>query len=135
MEKRSRNRLIVVSVFVLLVLAVLLYSAIGRGGSNLSYFKTVTEIKNDPSLIGKSVKVGGEVVPGSIKKKGTTVTFKIDDKKNTMSITYTGAVPSTFADKVQVIAEGTYTKAGLVEADSLVTKCPSKYSNEKIETK
>lgn len=132
MEKRSRNRLIVVTAIVLVLLAILLYRS---SAGNLSYFKTVTELKNDTTLVGKSVRVGGEVVPGSIKKKDTTVTFKIDDKKNTMSVTYTGAVPSTFAEKVQVIAEGTYAKAGLVEADSLVTKCPSKYANEKIETK
>ena len=132
MEKRSRNRLIVVTAIVLVLLAILLYRS---SAGNLSYFKTVTELKNDTTLVGKSVRVGGEVLPGSIKKKGTTVEFKIDDKKNTMSITYTGAVPSTFAEKVQVIAEGTYAKVGLVEADSLVTKCPSKYANEKIEAK
>jgi cytochrome c-type biogenesis protein CcmE len=129
MEKRSRNRLIIVTAIVLVLLAILLYRS---SAGNLSYFKTVTELKNDTTLIGKSVRVGGEVVSGSIKKSGTKVTFKINDKKNTMTITYTGAVPSTFAAKVQVIAEGTYAKAGLVEADSLVTKCPSKYANEKI---
>lgn len=133
MEKRSRNRLVIVTVIILGLLAILLYSAT-RGGDNLSYFKTVTELKNDTSLIGKSVRVGGEVVPNSIKKSGTKVTFTITDTKNEINVVFTGAVPATFADDVQVIAEGKYSKANLVEADSLVTKCPSKYENEKIET-
>ncbi len=103
--------------------------------SSFSYFKTVTELKSDASLIGKTVRVGGQIVPGSIQKNGTTVTFKIDDTKNTMLVTYEGAVPSTFGEKVSVIAEGTYAEPGQLKADSLVTKCPSKYANEKIVTK
>lgn len=136
MEKHSRNRLVIVTVIILGLLAILLYSAT-RGQNSLSYFKTVTELKNDTSLIGKSVRVGGEVVPSTIKKSGTSATFTISDKKNTITIKYVGnsALPATLTDKVQVIAEGTYKKAGLVEADSLVTKCPSKYENKKIETK
>jgi len=133
MEKRSRNRLVIVTVIILGLLAILLYSAT-RGGDNLSYFKTVTELKKDTSLIGKSVRVGGEVVPDSIKKSGTKVTFTITDTKNEINVVFTGAVPATFADDVQVIAEGKYSKTNLVEADSLVTKCPSKYENKKIET-
>jgi cytochrome c-type biogenesis protein CcmE len=136
MEKRSRTRLVIVTVIILGLLAILLYSAT-RGQNSLSYFKTVTELKNDTSLVGKSVRVGGEVVAGTIKKTGTTATFTITDKKNTITIKYVGnsTLPATLNDKVQVIAEGTYKKEGLVEADSLVTKCPSKYENKKIETK
>ncbi len=134
MENRSRNRLIIVTAIVLVLLAILLYTS-SQGGNSLAYFKTVTELKNNPSLVGKSVRVGGEVVPGTIKKNSTQVTFKVSDKKSTMTVTYEGAVPSTFAENIQVIAEGTYKKAGLVVADSLVTKCPSKYENKKIETK
>ena len=134
MEKRSKNRLVIVTVIILGLLAILLYSAT-RGGNNLSYFKTVTEIKNDSTLIGKSVLVGGQVVPKTIVKSGTKTTFTISDSKNKLTVTYTGAVPATFADNIQVIAEGIYKKQGLVEAESLVTKCPSKYENKKIVTK
>lgn len=136
MEKRSRARLVIVTVIILGLLAILLYSAT-RGQNSLSYFKTVTELKNDTSLIGKSVRVGGEVVQGTIKKSGTTATFTISDKKNTITVKYVGnsALPATLTDKVQVIAEGVYKKENLVEADALVTKCPSKYENKKIETK
>lgn len=136
MEKHSKTRLIIVTVIILGLLAILLYSAT-RGQNSLSYFKTVTELKNDTSLIGKSVRVGGEVVKGTIKKSGTSATFTITDKKNTITVKYVGnsALPATLSDDVQVIAEGVYAKEDLVEADSLVTKCPSKYENKKIETK
>ncbi len=134
LEKRSKNRLVVVTVIILGLLAILLYSAT-RGGNNLSYFKTVTEINNDSTLIGKSVRVGGKVIPKTIVKSGTKATFKITDSKNQITVTYSGALPATFADNIQVIAEGTYKKKGLVEAESLVTKCPSKYENQPIVTK
>lgn len=136
MEKRSQTRLVIVTVIILGLLAILLYSAT-RGQNSLSYFKTVTELKNDTSLIGKSVRVGGEVASGTIKKSGTSATFTISDKKNVISIRYVGnsALPATLTDNVQVIAEGIYKKEGLVEANSLVTKCPSKYENKPKETK
>ncbi len=133
MEKRSRNRLIIVTAIILALLGILLYTAT-RGGSNLSYFKTVTELKNDTSLIGKSVRVGGKVVADSIVKSGTDVTFTLSDTKSKIKISYEGALPSTFGENVQVIAEGIYKSENLVEADSLVTKCPSKYENKEIET-
>lgn len=132
MEARSRNRLIIVTAIVLVLLGILLYrSSTGA----LSYFKTVTELKNDATLIGKSVKVGGEVVKGSVKRTEGGATFTITDKKSTISIEYTGTMPSTFGEGIQVIADGTYASANKVEANSIVTKCPSKYKSQKIETK
>lgn len=133
MEKRSRNRLIIVTAIILALLGTLLY--VGLRGNSLAYFKTVTELKNDTSLIGKSVKVGGKVVADSIKKSGTEVTFTLSDTKSKIKISYKGALPSTFGENVQVIAVGIYKSENLVKADSLVTKCPSKYENKKIETK
>jgi cytochrome c-type biogenesis protein CcmE len=132
MEARSRNRLIIVTGIVLVLLAVLLWRS---STGSLSYFKTVTELKAEKGLIGKTVKVGGEVVKGSVKRREDGVDFTISDKKSTIKISYDGTIPSTFGEGIQVIADGKYDKEDLVKADSLVTKCPSKYKSEKIETK
>lgn len=129
MEARSRNRLIIVTAIVLVLLGILLYRS--TTGS-LSYFKTVSELKKDSGLIGKSVKVGGEVVKDSIKQGEGEIEFTLTDEKDTINVVYDGSMPSTFGEGVQVIAEGKYVSENEIEASSLVTKCPSKYEDEKI---
>lgn len=129
MEKKARTRLIIVIAIVLVLLTILLYrSSIG----SLSYFKTVSELKKDKSLIGKSVRVGGEVAKGSIVKKADGITFTLTDKKESLKIVYRGTIPSAFGEGLQVIAEGTYQGGQAFEAKSLITKCPSKYKSQKI---
>ncbi len=82
---------------------------------------------------GKTYKLGGKVVAGSIKRNGDTLTFRVKDPKGgaTVPVSYTGAVPDPFREGREVIVTvekqgGTY----VGERDSLVTKCPSKFQNE-----
>lgn len=129
MERRAKTRLIIVTAIVLVLLAVLLYrSSVG----SLAYFKTVTELTADQSLVGKTVRVGGQVVKGSLVKKQDGITFTLSDEKKTLKVTYAGTIPSAFGEGQQVIAEGTYEGGSTFEAKSLITKCPSKYQTKTI---
>ena len=83
---------------------------------------------------GQTYKVNGKVVAGSIHHVGgTTITFRVRDLHGTTSIPvrYSGTVPDPFADNreigVRVRKQGA-TWVG--EPDSLVTKCPSKFSTK-----
>jgi cytochrome c-type biogenesis protein CcmE len=82
---------------------------------------------------GETYKVTGKVVDGSITRKGTTIFFRVRDLDGTASIpvSYTGSVPDPFRDGreigIRVKKEGA-TFVG--EKDSLVTKCPSKFSKK-----
>ncbi|MBJ7331043.1 MAG: cytochrome c maturation protein CcmE [Solirubrobacteraceae bacterium] len=82
---------------------------------------------------GKTYKLGGKVVSGSIERTGDTMTFQVRDPKGhaTVPVTYTGAVPDPFREGREVIV--TVEKNGTTfvgERDSLVTKCPSKFTAE-----
>ncbi len=82
---------------------------------------------------GKTYKLGGKVVDGSIKREGDTMVFRVRDPKGraTVPVSYTGAVPDPFREGREVIV--TVKKHGntfVGERDSLVTKCPSKFQNE-----
>jgi len=81
---------------------------------------------------GKTYKVNGKVVNGSIHQRGgTTITFRVRDLNGTTSIPvrYSGTVPDPFRDGreigVRVKKQG---DTWVGERDSLVTKCPSKFS-------
>ena len=83
---------------------------------------------------GQTYKVNGKVVNGSIRRQGgTTITFRVRDLNGTTSIPvrYSGSVPDPFRDGreigVRVRKQG---DMWVGERDSLVTKCPSKFSTK-----
>jgi cytochrome c-type biogenesis protein CcmE len=126
-DKRSRNRLIIVTLVLAVVIGFLLYqSSIG----SYSYYKTVSELKNDPSLIGVAVRVGGIVVKDSLERDSSGYHFLISDKAGTIKINYDGVMPQTFGEGIQVVAEGTYQSNSQLDANKIITKCPTKYQSK-----
>jgi cytochrome c-type biogenesis protein CcmE len=82
---------------------------------------------------GRSYEVTGKVVQGSIDRSGDELRFRIRDRDGTESVpvTYTGAVPDPFREGREVIVSGELKQGTFVaERDSLVTKCPSKFTKE-----
>lgn len=80
-------------------------------------------------LFGTVAEQGIVSAPG-----GLGVSFTLidkDDAQKTMQVVYTGAVPDTFKAGVEVIVEGGVAPGGNgFAANSLMTKCPSKYQKE-----
>jgi cytochrome c-type biogenesis protein CcmE len=82
---------------------------------------------------GRSYEVTGKVVNGSISRAGEQLRFRIRDRDGTKSVpvTYTGTVPDPFQDGREVIVKGELKGGTFVgERDSLVTKCPSKFTKD-----
>ncbi len=74
------------------------------------------------------------MVDGSIRRTGEQTRFRVRDRNGTASVavSYTGAVPDPFRDGREVIVTVRKRGAGFVgERDSLVTKCPSKFTDKK----
>lgn len=132
MNKRARNRLIGVTVVVLVaILAVVLLT----GNKQAAVYSTVSAVSKDSSLTGKRVKVGGSVVPGSWNKQSNPMKFTIREETDkagtgpTLKVVYTGNAPNTFGDGVVAIVTGTLGQGGVVDANEMITKCPSKYES------
>jgi cytochrome c-type biogenesis protein CcmE len=82
---------------------------------------------------GQSYEVTGKVVKGSISHSGDELRFRIRDRDGSTSVpvAYTGSVPDPFRDGREVIVSGELKEGTFVaERDSLVTKCPSKFTKE-----
>ena len=82
---------------------------------------------------GRSYQLTGKVVDGSIEKRGNATLFRVRDRDGRASVPvrYVGAVPDPFRNGREVIV--TVRKDGNLfvgEKDSLVTKCPSKFTDE-----
>jgi cytochrome c-type biogenesis protein CcmE len=83
---------------------------------------------------GQSYDLTGKVVNGSIERNGDELRFEIRDRDGTASVpvVYTGVVPDPFREGREVIVSGELTRGTFVaERDSLVTKCPSKFTEDK----
>jgi cytochrome c-type biogenesis protein CcmE len=97
---------------------------------------TASSQATEPSKLARSAQAGqsyqltGKVVPG-YRRQGSTLLFRVRDRNGTASVPvrYSGAVPDPFRAGREVIVD--VRKQGGVfvgEKDSLVTKCPSKFS-------
>ena len=81
---------------------------------------------------GRTYQLTGKVVDGSIHVAGTTRTFRVRDRDgvNSVPVSYTGSVPDPFKDGREVIVNVRRHGSEFVGVpDSLITKCPSKFSD------
>ena len=129
-RKRNPARL-VIALSVAAVLAVfLLYTSIAGGG---------TPSVTPSELAGKEgvVTLGGRVLPGYAGDSyGDGLRFKVRDpkgpSKQTVTVVYTGSVSDQFRAGRDVSVRGELRNGVFVAVkDSLVTKCPSKYTAKK----
>lgn len=80
---------------------------------------------------GRSYQLTGTVLPGSVRHAGDALDFSVRDRTGGASVpvAYTGTVPDPFREGREVIV--TVQRQGgqfIGQRDSLVTKCPSKFS-------
>jgi cytochrome c-type biogenesis protein CcmE len=124
-NRKRRVRLVVAGSAAVLLAGALVYTS----------FSAASDAK-DPSQLaasavpGRSYQLTGKVVPG-YRHAGNALLFRVRDRDGAASVAvrYTGAVPDPFRAGREVIV--TVRKHGAVytgERDSLVTKCPSKFS-------
>ncbi len=108
-------------------------------GSALVYtsFSAASEARQPSQLAGaepgKTYQLTGKVAEDSWKHKGTTHTFRVEDRKGGASVPvrYVGQVPDPFREGREIVI--TVRKQGdewVGEKDSLITKCPSKFTAE-----
>jgi cytochrome c-type biogenesis protein CcmE len=95
-----------------------------------SYYVTIKELQTLNGRYDKRLRVAGNVVPGSIKRAGTRVEFRLKENDLTLPVVYNGteAPPDTFKDDSQALAEGTFGRDGVFHANGLQAKCASKYA-------
>jgi cytochrome c-type biogenesis protein CcmE len=116
-------------------LIVALGAAIALAGALVyTSFSGATEASK-PSEVepGSSVDLTGKVVEGSIEREKDGLRFRIRDRDGTESVPveYTGVVPDPFREGREVIVSGELKNGTFVaERDSLVTKCPSKFTKD-----
>jgi cytochrome c-type biogenesis protein CcmE len=125
-RKRKVRLVVALGVAVLLAVA-LVYTS----------FSASTEALKPSQLLaaapGTSADLTGRVVKGSVERRGEALLFRVadrDDVSKSIPVTYAGTVPDPFRGGREIVLAGTVEGGVFVgERDTLVTKCPSKFTS------
>lgn len=126
-RKRQIRLVVALSVAVLLAVA-LIYTS----------FTASTQAKEPSELLaaspGTSYDMTGKVVPGSIRHRGAGIAFLVKDRDGrgrALPVTYTGTIPDPFRGGREIVLTGEMEGGTFVgEPETLVTKCPSKFTTK-----
>ena len=114
------------------ILFVLLFSATGVSlilyslNSNLDYFFTPTELKQENIPTDKRIKVGGMVQKDSVQRDLSKISFVITDYENSIKVVYDGIVPDLFKEESGVVVLG-YQKNQMIYAEEVLAKHDENY--------
>ncbi|GBD89059.1 cytochrome c-type biogenesis protein CcmE [bacterium BMS3Abin03] len=101
--------------------------------SNIQYKDDFSQVMNT----NKTVKATGVWVKDKsyeIDKENKTFSFYLmDDQGNEMKVIYNGTIPNNFESATSVVVTGKYAN-GYFHAKDILTKCPSKYENQDVQT-
>jgi cytochrome c-type biogenesis protein CcmE len=125
MTRRARKLLIGAA-----VIAVALGALVVTGvRQSVVYFVTPSELRADPKPAGKAYRVGGMVVPGSLKKDPATLRqdFMLSDGKATVPVRFRGVPPDLFAEGRGAVVEGTLASDGTFQASTIMAKHSEEY--------
>lgn len=126
--KARHKRFILIAIgLALLGLAVMLI--LNAFQSNMVFFYTPTQVEKGEVPKDTGFRVGGLVVPGSIKRQedGLTVHFEITDTAKNVSVIYKGILPDLFKEGKGVVAQGRMNANGLFEASEVLAKHDENY--------
>lgn len=94
-----------------------------------AYFKAPGDFVTDPPAPGQTIRLGGMVKDGSIRRSpdGLTMHFVVVDNRAELPVRYTGLVPDLFREGQGVVATGVLDPAGEFEAQQLLAKHDENY--------
>jgi cytochrome c-type biogenesis protein CcmE len=127
-SRKRRIRLVVALTAAVVLAGVLAYTSFSASSAAVQPSKLLAGAD-----AGRSYQLTGRVVDGSIRHRGDAMLFRVRDRngRTSVPVSYVGTIPDPFRDGREVIV--TVRKKGAMfvgERDSLITKCPSKFTDK-----
>jgi cytochrome c-type biogenesis protein CcmE len=128
-DRKRKIRLVVALSAAVLLAAGLVYTS----------FNASNEAKEPSQLLaaqpGQTYDLTGVVVPGSVRRRGSDLDFRVEDRAGdghqSIPVRYSGEVPDPFRGGREIIVTGRLQSRTLIgQRDSLITKCPSKFTQQ-----
>jgi cytochrome c-type biogenesis protein CcmE len=126
------------AVLVVAVVGVLVWLAKSGISESKTYYKTISELSAmGDRAKGQRIRVGGDVVPGTIARTGNEVRFTLKQDARRLAVVYSGVdpLPDTFKDGSQALADGRLGDDGTFRANKVQAKCASKYQAKPVQNR
>ena len=96
---------------------------------NLVFFHTPSEVAEGKAPFGRTFRIGGMVVDGSLERlpDGVTVRFAVTDTAKTIPVVYHGALPDLFSEGKGAVAQGQLGPDGVFVASEVLAKHDENY--------
>ena len=128
MHPKRKQRLLLITALVVgvsIAVGLILYSL----SSGINLFYPPADIAAGKAPLDKRIRVGGMVVPGSVKRDETTlkVSFKLTDYDGELAVSFEGILPDLFAENEGAVAAGYLQEDGSFVADEVLAKHDENY--------
>tara|TARA_R110002012_G_scaffold49984_4_gene129498 strand:- start:35 stop:529 length:495 start_codon:yes stop_codon:yes gene_type:complete len=136
MNPRRQKRLIAISAIVLVIgaaIGLMLYAL----SQNIDLFYTPSEVIDGKQIgqvkevpqVGQRLRIGGMVVPGSVKRdsESLAVSFDLVDTGPIVTVSYQGLLPDLFREGQGIVATGVLTAGNHIEAHEVLAKHDEEY--------
>ncbi len=127
-RKKRLYKILLVSLFSVSGISLILYSL----NSNLDYFFTPTELKDQNISSDKRIKIGGMVLEGSVFRNESNISFTVTDYESFVRVEFKGIVPDLFQEGSGVVALG-YLNDEVFYAEEVLAKHDENYMPPNIE--
>jgi cytochrome c-type biogenesis protein CcmE len=94
---------------------------------NLVFFFTPSQVAANEAPSGRTFRIGGMVVAGSLKREGVEVRFAVTDTAKTIPVVYRGSLPDLFREGKGVVAQGELGRDGVFHAREVLAKHDENY--------
>jgi cytochrome c-type biogenesis protein CcmE len=113
------------------ILGAVIYLVYVNTQTSAAYYMTVSELKHCTNCTERAVRVSGNVQEGSLVRDDVKqlIRFTVVEGDQMLPVAYKGVVPDIFRPGIQVVVEGRYSGQGLFQAQTLLTKCPSRFQD------
>jgi cytochrome c-type biogenesis protein CcmE len=122
--RHKRIAAIAIGVVALGVATALVLSAFRE---NLVFFFTPSQVVNHEAPQGRTFRIGGMVVAGSLKREGIDVRFVVTDTAKSIPVVYSGQLPDLFREGKGVVAQGQLGPDGVFQAKEVLAKHDENY--------
>ena len=94
---------------------------------NLVFFFTPSQVAANEAPQGRTFRIGGMVLAGSVKREGVDVRFVVTDTVKSIPVVYRGTLPDLFREGKGVVAQGQLGADGVFAAREVLAKHDENY--------
>jgi cytochrome c-type biogenesis protein CcmE len=126
---KPRHRRVLALVFGLCGIATAVALALSAFNDNIVFFFSPSQIASGEAPVARSLRVGGLVEAGSLKRDvdGLTARFTITDTVRSIPVVYKGVLPDLFKEGRGCVAQGKVSGDGVFHADLVLAKHDENY--------